>query len=124
MTKRAAQGGEASVWWVYLLRCADGSLYTGISPDPDKRFAAHKAGKGAAYTRMHPPEALLAREAAGAYGDALRREAQLKRQPRARKLAWADNPGSLPPPREDADWLNRKRAKRRRRRAAKKKSPA
>lgn len=48
-------------WFVYLLECQDGSLYTGIAVDVDKRYAAHAAGKGARYTRSHPPRRLLAR---------------------------------------------------------------
>ncbi|WP_157670447.1 GIY-YIG nuclease family protein [Chitinibacter sp. GC72] len=45
-------------WFVYLLRCRDGSLYTGVAVDVAKRFAAHQAGKGAKYTRAHPPESI------------------------------------------------------------------
>ena len=48
-------------WFVYLLECADGSIYTGVAVDVDKRYAAHVAGKGARYTRSHPPRRLLAR---------------------------------------------------------------
>ncbi len=47
-------------WFVYLIECADGSIYTGISNDVDARYAAHVAGKGARYTRSHPPRRLLA----------------------------------------------------------------
>lgn len=42
-------------WWVYLLRCGDGTLYTGITDDLDRRLAAHNAGRGAKYTRSRPP---------------------------------------------------------------------
>ncbi|WP_373974003.1 GIY-YIG nuclease family protein [Chitinibacter sp. SCUT-21] len=45
-------------WYVYLLNCQDGSLYTGVAVDVAKRFAAHQAGKGAKYTRAHPPESI------------------------------------------------------------------
>ena len=48
-------------WFVYLLECADGSIYTGVAVDVDKRYAEHVAGKGARYTRSHPPRRLLAR---------------------------------------------------------------
>lgn len=48
-------------WYVYLIECEDGSLYTGVAVDVDKRFAQHAAGKGARYTRSHPPRRLLAR---------------------------------------------------------------
>lgn len=47
-------------WFVYLLECRDGSLYTGIAVDVERRFAAHLAGKGARYTRSHPPLRVLA----------------------------------------------------------------
>jgi putative endonuclease len=50
----------AAGWFVYLLECADGSLYTGIATDVQRRYAEHAAGKGARYTRSHPPARLLA----------------------------------------------------------------
>ena len=69
-----------------MLACADGSLYTGIATDVDKRFAAHKSGRGAKYTRSHPPVAVVYREACGDKSAALRREAAIKKLPRAEKL--------------------------------------
>jgi len=47
-------------WFLYLLECRDGSVYTGITVDVAARYAAHAAGKGARYTRSHPPRRLLA----------------------------------------------------------------
>jgi putative endonuclease len=47
-------------WFVYLIECKGGSIYTGIAVDVDARYAAHKSGKGARYTRSHPPQRLLA----------------------------------------------------------------
>ena len=47
-------------WYVYLIECKDGSIYTGIAIDVEARYAAHKSGKGARYTRSHPPRRLLA----------------------------------------------------------------
>lgn len=47
-------------WFVYLIECRGGSVYTGISTDVDARYQAHLCGKGARYTRMHPPLRLLA----------------------------------------------------------------
>jgi putative endonuclease len=47
-------------WFVYILECRDGSLYTGIAIDVARRYALHAAGRGARYTRSHPPERLLA----------------------------------------------------------------
>jgi len=46
-------------WFLYLIECQDGSIYTGITVDIDKRYAAHKTGKGAKYMRSHPPKRLL-----------------------------------------------------------------
>ena len=69
-----------------MLLCADGSLYTGAAADVDKRFAAHKNGRGAKYTRSHPPVAVVYREACADRGAALRREAAIKKLPRAEKL--------------------------------------
>ena len=78
-------------WYVYMLRCEDGSLYTGIASDVEKRFAMHKSGHGAKYTRSHPPVAVVwpqrsAREKGSDKGAALRREAAIKKLPRAKKL--------------------------------------
>lgn len=78
------------MWYVYMLACADGSLYTGIAADVDKRFAAHKSGRGAKYTRSHPPVAVVYREACGDKSAALRREAAIKKLPRAEKLKLAE----------------------------------
>jgi putative endonuclease len=47
-------------WYLYVIECADGSLYTGIAVDVARRYAMHVAGKGARYTRSHPPKRLLA----------------------------------------------------------------
>jgi len=46
-------------WFLYLLECADGSIYTGITTDVEARFLAHQTGKGARYTRTHPPVKIL-----------------------------------------------------------------
>lgn len=102
-----------------MLECQDGSFYTGISPDPQKRFEAHRAGKGAAYTRIHEPKSLLMVETVGTYSQALRREWQVKRLSKAAKLEFVADPASLPPPAEDGKTCisgkGRKRRKRRRR---------
>lgn len=74
-------------WYVYILRCADGTLYTGMARDADKRLKQHSAGKAARYTRARLPVELLYREAAGSRSMALRRELALKRWPRAKKLS-------------------------------------
>ena len=110
---------EGSTWCVYMLLCEGGSLYTGISPDVERRFKAHSSGKGAAYTRIHKPLAILAAEPIGSYSLALRREAQLKQQKKQAKLAWVQDPASLKKPAEDADWLNKKAKKVKKKKAPK-----
>ena len=77
-----------SDWHVYLLRCRDGSLYAGVATDVERRFRQHASGTGAKYTRSHPPECVLASRRYPDRGSALRAEHALKRQPKARKLAW------------------------------------
>ena len=70
---------EAKRWYVYLLECKDGSIYTGIAVDVAARFAAHCAGKGARYTRSHPPLRILASEAFDDQAAALRAEIRIKK---------------------------------------------
>ena len=74
-----------STWYVYILRCSDGSLYTGISPDVEARLQAHHAGKGARYTRGRGPFELVYREPAGTRAEATRRERAIKRLTRQKK---------------------------------------
>ena len=73
-------------YWVYILRCADGTLYTGITNDVPRRLAAHNSGRGAKYTRGRGPVELVYREACGEKSAALRREAAVKRLSREEKL--------------------------------------
>ena len=75
------------VWHVYLLRCGDGTLYCGIALDVEARLAAHRAGKGARYTRGRGPLELVWREACGSKGEALRLERAVKALDRSAKLA-------------------------------------
>ncbi|HKA59221.1 MAG TPA: GIY-YIG nuclease family protein [Gemmatimonadales bacterium] len=72
---------------VYLLRCRDGSLYTGITNDLDRRLMLHKTGKASAYTRSRRPLTLAYRESQPDHGAALKREAAIRRLSRAEKLA-------------------------------------
>ena len=74
-------------WWVYVLRCGDGRLYTGLTTDVNRRLAEHQAGRGGRFTRRLLPVALVYAEACGSERKARRREAQLKRWPRQQKLA-------------------------------------
>ena len=71
---------------VYILRCADGTLYTGWTNDPERRFAAHNAGTASKYTRSRLPVEPVYIEPCADKSAALRREAAIKRLPRAEKL--------------------------------------
>ena len=74
-----------SIWYLYILRCRDGTLYTGITTDVEKRFEAHCMGKGAKYTRGRGPLELVYREECGSHSQALKREAAVKKLPRREK---------------------------------------
>jgi putative endonuclease len=74
-------------WFVYVARCADGSLYTGITRDVAERIAAHDAGKGAKYTRGRGPLQVCAVRRCGSKGEALRLELAVKALPRTSKEA-------------------------------------
>ncbi|MDD7289848.1 MAG: GIY-YIG nuclease family protein [Clostridiales bacterium] len=73
--------------YTYILRCADGTLYTGWTNDLEKRLAAHNAGTAAKYTRPRRPVTLVYQEAFPTKEEAMRRERQIKRLTRAEKLA-------------------------------------
>ena len=73
-------------WNVYILRCGDGSLYTGISTDVQRRLAEHRSGKGAKYTRSRGPLELVYQEECPDKSAALKRELEIKALPRAEKL--------------------------------------
>ena len=75
------------MYYVYLLRCGDGTLYTGFTNDLARRLAAHNAGKGAKYTRGRRPVELVYWESFSNKSSALRREYAIKRLPRGHKLA-------------------------------------
>ena len=72
-------------WYVYILRCADDSLYTGTTTDIDARVRTHNTGKGAKYTRGRRPVVLVYREAVDGRGAALRREHAVRRLTAAAK---------------------------------------
>ncbi len=74
------------MWFLYILLCENGSFYTGISPNPQKRFQDHINGKGGRYTRMHKPVKILYLEQVGSKSEALKRELQIKGWSRAKKI--------------------------------------
>ena len=71
--------------WVYILRCSDGTLYTGWTFDPEARLKAHNGGRGARYTASRLPVAMVYKNYVGSRSDALRRELEIKRMNRSRK---------------------------------------
>lgn len=79
---------EAPAWTVYILRCGDRSLYTGITNDLVRRLRRHRAGTASAYTRARRPIRLVYQERQPDRSAALRREAALRRLSRAEKLAF------------------------------------
>lgn len=74
------------MWYVYILCCGDDTLYTGITDDVEKRLAAHRAGKGAKYTRGRSPLELIYVEEQSDKSAALRREIAIKKLSRKRKM--------------------------------------
>jgi len=74
-----------AAWYVYILRCADRSLYTGTTTDVDARVRTHNTGKGAKYTRSRRPVVLVYREAVDGRGAALKREYAVRRLTAAAK---------------------------------------
>lgn len=69
---------QNSVWYVYLLECANGKLYTGITPDLNERFRKHSVGKGAMFTRLNRPERMIAAKPCENRSEATRLERLIK----------------------------------------------
>lgn len=80
---------SSSLWYLYVVRCANGHLYTGVTTDVTRRFSEHQSGgiKSAKYLRGKGPLTLMYQELVGSHGDALRREIAVKKLSRAQKLA-------------------------------------
>ena len=74
------------MWFVYILLCEDGSLYTGVSSNLKKRFLDHKNGKGGRYTRSHKPIKIVYKEKRLTYSEALKRESGIKSWSREKKM--------------------------------------
>lgn len=77
-------------WYVYLARCSDGSLYTGVARDVARRIEQHSTGKGARYTRSRAPVSLFATRACNSRSKALRLELLVKSLPRSAKETLGD----------------------------------
>jgi len=88
MTEKAAPSAAATAsWLVYIIEASDGSLYTGITTDMQRRWQQHSAGLGARFFRGRSPRTLVFVEAGHDRGSASRREAAIKKLSRAAKLA-------------------------------------
>ncbi len=74
-------------YFVYILECADASLYTGITTDVDRRFGEHKNGTGGRFTRAKRARRIVYTERHSNRSSALKREAEIKRMTRKKKLA-------------------------------------
>ena len=82
---RGMKGKGRKEWSVYILRCCDGSLYTGIAKDVEARIKQHNEGRGAAYTRARLPVKLVYQQEGLTRSEGLIREAQIKAMPRSKK---------------------------------------
>ena len=80
-------GKSQDTWSLYILKCSDGSFYTGITNDLERRFKMHQAGKASRYTRSHGPVEMLYSETCGDRSSALIRECEVKEWPRKKKEA-------------------------------------
>jgi putative endonuclease len=90
MTREEANRRAGPRACVYIVKCADGTLYTGWSNDVESRVAAHNKGKGARYTAARRPVTLIYTESCETKSSAMKRERQIKGYSRARKLALSD----------------------------------
>ena len=85
-SKQVHENKTETCSYTYILRCADGSLYTGWTNDLARRVAAHNAGKGAKYTRAHRPVELVYAERFSTKEEAMRRECEIKQMKRGEKM--------------------------------------
>lgn len=103
MAEKGKQSRAAAPWYLYILECAGGKLYTGISVDVATRFEAHRAGRGAKFTRSYPPERIVMVRECASRGEALKEELAIKKLSAAAKRELirtaADETGSTRRPR-------------------------
>ena len=104
----------AQRWFVYMLECKGGKVYTGVAVDVAARFAAHRRGKGAAYTRANPPLSILASRRCTDRSRALKLEHALKQLTPPEKRAWAakQRRAVMPARRQTAGAARKRRRKR------------
>jgi putative endonuclease len=106
-------------WHLYVAECADGTYYTGIAKDVEKRIETHNSGKGSKYTATHRPVKLLFQEPQADYSAALRREYQVKTLPKNRKIRFVEG-DPLPKPSRKSKMSFQRKKKRKSRRKRKK----
>jgi len=87
MQENAPEAASSSdkVWYIYMIRCPDGAIYTGISTDVSRRFGEHQSGKGAKYLRGKSPLTLIYQKQAGSHSDALKLEIAMKKLSKSEK---------------------------------------
>jgi len=98
-------------WHLYIAECADGTYYTGIAKDVEKRIATHNSGKGSKYTATHRPVHLVFQEPQADYSAALRREYQIKTLPKKRKIRFVEGLNLPHPPQKAKMSFFRKKKK-------------
>lgn len=94
--------GEATKHYAYMLRCADGTIYSGYTTAPYRRTTVHNSGRGAKYTRSRLPVKLVFLESFSTKSEALKREAALKRLSHADKISLIKQSANLIPRTEKA----------------------
>lgn len=77
---------DNQTWYVYLLECKGGKIYTGVSPNINQRLSTHEKGKGALFTQINHPQKLLAFKAYSTKSAALKMEKEIKKMPKQGKL--------------------------------------
>ena len=95
-TSAAEKPRRTGPWFLYLIECCDGSIYTGITIDVAARYATHAAGKGARYTRAHPPAKLLASVEYPDHSSALKAEYRTKQLTAAAKRVFVSELSTRP----------------------------
>ncbi len=78
------------IWSVYILECCDGSFYTGVTNDVDRRMKVHESGKGSKYVRQKGFLKLLASKECGTQSEACKIECEIKKLPKWEKVRWFD----------------------------------
>jgi putative endonuclease len=121
MTVKPEAAPSPDPWHLYIVRCSDGTLYTGIAKDVSKRIETHNSGKGAKYTRDRGPVTLLFQETLSDYSSALKREYQVKRLGRKGKEAFIEGKPLKAPAEKSKMSFQKPRKKKKRQKAIGKK---